>query len=87
MADEQVERPDEEALLEEIRTLLAGGRVPQALAQLAALHPADQAEVIAELATGERVPLLPRIAQETLADIVGYLREEPRREIVAELAP
>ena len=87
MADEQVERPDEEALLEEMRTLLAGGRVPQALARLAALHPADQAEVIAELETGERAPLLPRIAQETMADIFGYLREEPRREIVAELAP
>jgi magnesium transporter len=87
MTQDDLDRTDSEAALEEVRALLARGQVDDALARLAALHPADQAEVIAELETDERASLLPFIPHETIADIVPYLRGETRREVVAELDP
>ena len=78
--------PADEALEATLR-LLHEDRTGEALTQLATLHPADQAEVIAQLDASQRTMLLPRIPQEALAQILAYLNEEPRRSIVAELAP
>jgi len=87
MPDNSTELSGDDAALEEIERLLEDGRVDQALAQLAVLHPADQAEVIAELEPSLRAPLLPRIPQEALAQILAFLEEEPRRSVVAPLEP
>ena len=87
MADHPAELDRAEAALEETERLLEEGQVEEALTHLSALHPADQAEVIAELGTEARGLLVPRIPPDALAQIIDYLREEPRREIVAELDP
>ena len=78
--------PADEAL-EATQRLLHEDRTGEALTQLATLHPADQAEVIAQLDASLQTALLPRIPQEALAQILAFLNEEPRRSIVAELAP
>ena len=78
--------PPDEALEETLR-LLEEGPADAALTQLATLHPADQAEVIAQLDASLQATLLPRIPREALAQILAYLHEEPRRSIVAELSP
>ena len=85
MADERTDPDRTDALLQEAQRLLAEGSVEEALAHLSALHPADQAEVIGQLDAAARAMLLPRIAQETLAEIITYLQEERRRVVVAEL--
>jgi magnesium transporter len=82
-----MEQKDKQQPMEQVRDLLMAGDVPGALAHLGSLHPADQAEVIAALDAELRVPLLPRLPQETLADILEYLNEEPRRHVVMELEP
>lgn len=78
-------REEKQQPMEQVRELLMAGDFPGALAHLERLHPADQAEVIAALDPELRVPLLPQLPQETLAEILGYLKEEPRRHVVMEL--
>jgi len=87
MADERAETPPADAAREETLRLLEAGRTDQALAQLATLHPADQAELIGDLDADLRAPLLPRIPQDALAEILEFLEEEPRRTVAAELEP
>ena len=85
MADQPADPDRTDALLQQAQGLLAEGRVEETLAHLSALHPADQAGVIGQLDAAARALLLPRIAQEPLAEIVAYLQEERRRVVVAEL--
>ncbi|MGB2694918.1 MAG: magnesium transporter, partial [Dehalococcoidia bacterium] len=80
---EQLDRV--ETALDDIQRLLEGEQLDEALALLADLHPADQAEVISELDGAERALILPRLTQDGLAEILVYLREEPRMIVVAEL--
>ena len=87
MADERAETPPTDAAREETLRLLEAGHTDQALAQLATLHPADQAELIGDLDADLRAPLLPRIPQDALAEILEFLEEEPRRTVAAELEP
>ena len=76
-----------DAALDAVQALLAGGRLEEALTQLAALHPADQAAVIAELEDEHQAALLPRIPHQAMAEILEYLEEEPRRHIIGQLEP
>jgi magnesium transporter len=87
MADDASEASPSEATLSELERLLEDGRLEQALAHLAALHPADQAQVIADLESEPRALLVPRIPHEAMAEILGYVDEEVRRQVVAELEP
>ena len=87
MADDAIEVSPGDATLIEIERLLDGGRLELALASLGELHPADAAQVIAELEGERRSLLVPRIPHETMAEILGYLEEDARRDAVAELEP
>lgn len=80
-----MEQQEKQQPIEKVRDLLEAGNTESALADIAELHPADQAEAIAALSPELRAPLLPRLPQETLADILEYLKEEPRRQLVMEL--
>jgi magnesium transporter len=86
MAEDRVEF-DLDSAIEEIDRLLDARRTDEALGYIAALHPADQAALIAELDAERRTPLLPRIPRDALAGILDYLEEEPRRAVVEELEP
>jgi len=87
MPEDVIEVSPSEAALDELKRLIEGGRLAAALEHLAALHPADQAAVLAELEEDQRAQLLARISQDDLAEILEYLEDEPRREIAAELEP
>lgn len=84
MAEDQF---DLDAAVQETEQLFAAGRLEDALAYVADLHPADQAALIAELEPEQRATLLARIPRDRLADILEYLKEEPRRAVVEELNP
>jgi len=71
----------------DIERLLEEGSLDEALAQLAELHAADQALVIGQLDAELRAPLLPRLPRDAMAEILGYLKEEPRSSVVEELEP
>jgi len=86
MAEDRVEF-DLDAAVQDVERLLNTASAAEALAYIAALHPADQAALVAELDPERRAPLLPRIPREALADILDYLEEEPRRAVVGELDP
>ena len=87
MADDATEVSPSDATLIEIERLLEDGRLEHALASLGELHPADAAQVIAELPEDRRSLLVPRIPHEAMAQILGYLEEDARRDAVAELEP
>ncbi len=87
MADDSPEVSPVDAALPETQRLLEEERPDEALAQLAALHPADQAGVVGQLDASLRAALLPRIPDEAMAQILAYLNEEPRRSLVAEMEP
>lgn len=77
----------EESAFQELVEALEAGRVDEAFERLLALHPADQADAVAELSPEQRAPLLTRMSREQLADLIEYLKEEPRQSIIAELDP
>jgi magnesium transporter len=87
MPDNPAQPSQDDTAFEEMMNLLEARQSGQALARLSALHPADQARFFARLDETARASLLPQIPRETLADILEYLEEEPRRGIVAELEP
>jgi len=87
MADDAADRDDGDTTREEAQRLLEDGDLDGALALVATLHPADQADFIAQLDASLRDPLLPRIPQEALAEIIEFLKEEPRETVVDALAP
>jgi magnesium transporter len=75
------------ALLSEIRDLVAAGRAGEAAERLALLHPADQADVIAEIDSEARAVLLPAISRMDLARAIEYLPDQSRLGIIEEIAP
>ncbi len=87
MAENPAEPDRVDAAFNETARLLAEDAVEQALEQIAALHPADQAEVFGRLEADERAGLLPNMTQGMLAEIVVYLRDDLRRDVVADLEP
>src|SRR3990172_1695480 len=75
------------ALFSEIRDLVAAGHTADAVVRLASLHPADQADVIAEMEGEERSALLPAIPRADLARAIEYLPDQSRSHISEQIAP
>ena len=90
MADETTAQHQDDSALRETQRLLESESPSEStdagLTQLAALHPADQAHVLSHLDSDVRAPLLSRIPQPALAEILEYLKDEPRHAVVDELA-
>ena len=78
MVENTIERIDSDAALEELRHLLQAGRIERALELLTALHPADQADVIAEFESDERGPMLARMPTADLAELLRPVYEGVR---------
>lgn len=72
---------------EDVRELLKEGDVDSALSQLSSLHPADQAEVVADLDPHLRSRVVSALPRDRLADLLGYLPDEDRSRLAAELVP
>ena len=85
MADETTAQDQDDSALREAQRLFESESTDAGLTQLAALHPADQAHVLSQLDSELRAPLLSRISQSALAEILEYLKDEPRHAIVDEL--
>jgi magnesium transporter len=75
----------EEALLEEIRDLVESDAARDAAARLAAVHPADAADVIAGLDGDARSALIRGLERDPLARIIEYLPDEPRAALIDEI--
>jgi magnesium transporter len=78
---------EQTALFSEIRDLVAAGRTGDAASRLDELHPADQADLIAEIDGDLRTALLPSIPREGMARIIEYLPEPGRAGIIEEVEP
>jgi magnesium transporter len=75
------------SLVPEIRDLIAAGQLPDAASRLASLHPADAADIIAELDDEQRIALLPVVARPEMARIIEYLADQVRQEILDPIPP
>ena len=62
--------------LERIRAALEGGRVEEAMQELARLRPADRAEAFSDLTDSDQASLLPRFPIPAAADLLTELEEE-----------
>jgi magnesium transporter len=72
---------------EDVRELLKQGDVDGALSMLSSLHPADQAEVVADLDPRLRARVVSALPRDRLADLLGYLPDDDRRRLAAEVVP
>jgi Mg/Co/Ni transporter MgtE len=72
---------------EDIRDLLKEGDVDGALSMLSSLHPADQAEMVAGLDSRLRSRVVSALPRDRLAELLGYLPDDDRRRVGAELVP
>lgn len=73
---------EEVSLVSEILDAVGDGDVQQAASRLGSLHPADSADLIAELSAEVREPLIAAVDRGTLARIVEYLPDTERRGIL-----
>ncbi len=74
-----------DAALEQVRAALEAGKIDDALALLAALHPADRAEAFSDLPPDDQNEILPRLDAEATADLLEELEEEEAAEVAAHL--
>lgn len=74
-----------EAALEHIRAALEAGQVPQAIAYLQDLHPADRAETFADLPEDEQQEILPLLNAEDTAELFTELDEDDAARLAAQL--
>ncbi len=72
---------------DQFRQLVDEGDWDGALALLSTLHPADQAEVVADLDPSLRSRVVSTLPRDRLADLLGYLPDEDRRRLAAEIVP
>jgi magnesium transporter len=73
--------------LDRIRAALESGRVEEAIAALASLHPADRAEAYTELDQEDQAEVLPRLDVEEAAELFEQLEDDEAVEAAAILAP
>ena len=85
MADEAGEHSQDDSPLDDVLRLFEGGVSDVALERLAALHAADQADIVSLLDAEARSALLPKLSKDATALILAHLREDRRLEIVDEL--
>lgn len=78
---------DTTVLAAQVAGLLEGGDAGGAMRLLVSLHPADQAEVVGELAETEQRLLVESLSPAELAAILEYLESEDRAEMVQDLTP
>lgn len=76
-----------ENTLERVRLALQNGKVDDAIAALATLHPADRAEAFSDLSEDTQDAILPRLDLQTTADLLEELEEEEAAEVAAQLTP
>lgn len=76
-----------EALLAEVAEALAAGALDLATGLVAALHPADLADLLEQLDAADRTRLVTALGEQLPADTLVYLDREVRARLVEELGP
>ncbi|MBL8057043.1 MAG: magnesium transporter [Anaerolineales bacterium] len=71
--------------LERVRAALEAGKVDEALAVLANLHPADRAEAFSDLPRDEQEELFPRLDPEDAAELLEELEDDEAAEAAGSL--
>jgi magnesium transporter len=79
--------PSVENITRVVEEAVRDGRIDDAVRLLHALHPADQADVVAELDEDEQRRLVDALTPRQLAGLLEFLESEERAEIVEDLAP
>ncbi|HWC29910.1 MAG TPA: magnesium transporter [Dehalococcoidia bacterium] len=74
-----------EALRDQLRQLVEDGALDRAVALLAEEHPADQADLIYELADGDASRVIRVLPIDQLAEVIEFLNEDLRAEVLPEL--
>jgi magnesium transporter len=87
MTTDATATPQGEATLDEFQRLIDAGEVDGALALLAELHAADQADALVAIDYEQGVALLQQLPSEAIAEVLEYLEEEPRRSFVEQIDP
>jgi magnesium transporter len=82
-----VDERDIQAVVDDLRELLAEGEVARAAARIAALHPADGAEALSELDDVQRLAVFRELADEDAAEVLAYLDLEDQGAIAGALTP
>jgi magnesium transporter len=85
VADSPLELSDE--LIRTVRDALQQGEVDRAAALAAALHVADQADLLEQLSREERTALIDALKAELDPELLTYLDETVRDEILEQLSP
>jgi len=67
--------------LEEIRTALEDGKVPEAIAALIKLHPADRADAFSDLDYDDQATLLPQLDIPSTADLLEELEDDEAADV------
>jgi magnesium transporter len=76
-----------EATLDEVRRSLEDDDINRALILLAELHAADQADTLAALEPEDGALLLQHFERKSIAEVLEYLEEEPRRALTERIDP
>ena len=79
--------PNVERVTASVGEAIEEGRLDDAVRLLDALHPADQADVVADLDEEEQRRLVDALTPRQLADLLEFLEADERTEIVEDLAP
>ncbi len=74
-----------DATLDRVRAALESGKVDEAIAALATLHPADRADAFADLPRDEQEEILPRLDAQATADLLEELEDPEAAEVAAQL--
>jgi magnesium transporter len=80
---------DEESIVASpgVRELVDDGRIADAAAQLASLHPADGADTLVHLDREHRAPLIDVMPTEAMARIIEYLPDPAQAEVLEDVPP
>jgi magnesium transporter len=82
----QPEERDIQAVVDEVRERLAEGKIGRAAELVAALHPADGADVLSELETSEQLELIDQLKNDDAADVLAWMNLDEQAEIAAALS-
>ncbi len=73
-------------VIDRVRAALEAGKVDEAIAALATLHPADRADAFADLPQDDQEEILPRLGSEAAADLLEELEDEEAAEVATHLS-
>ncbi len=76
-----------DSILDQVRAALVTGKVDEAIAALTSLHPADRADVFADLPADDQEEIIPRLNTQDAADLLEELEDDEAAEVASHMQP